>query len=65
MKYFIGLVQDIFGRFGRFPTTIPPVGAGLYTQAQHIDTDFYDKFYKEGAYLESHARHKELWHDEN
>lgn len=65
VKYFIGLVQDIFGRFGRFPTTIPPVGAGLYTQAQHIDTDFYDKFYKEGAYLESHARHNELWHDED
>lgn len=63
-KYFVGLVQDIFARFGRFPVTIAPVGAGLYTQAQHIDTDFYDRFYKEGAYLDSHARHKELWHSE-
>jgi hypothetical protein len=62
--YFVGLVQDIFARFGRFPATIAPVGAGLYTQAQHIDTDFYDKFYKNGAYLESHARHNELWHSE-
>jgi hypothetical protein len=33
-----------------------------YVQAQHIDTDFYDKYYAEGSYLETHARHMETWH---
>jgi len=33
-----------------------------YVQAQHIDTEFYDKHYKPGAYLETHERHMETWH---
>jgi hypothetical protein len=31
-------------------------------QAHHIDLEFYDKFYKPGAYLETHAKHAEQWH---
>jgi hypothetical protein len=31
-------------------------------QAHHLDTDFYDAHYGEGAYLPSHAEHLELWH---
>jgi len=65
VAYFIDLVAEIFTRYGRFPTTIHPVGIGLYTQAQHIDTEFYDRFYKDGAYLDTHARHKALWHGED
>jgi hypothetical protein len=33
-----------------------------FVQAHHIDTDFYDKHYKEGAYLHTHAEHFEHWH---
>jgi hypothetical protein len=33
-----------------------------YVQAQHIDLDFYDRFFKPGAYLRTHAEHLERWH---
>jgi hypothetical protein len=33
-----------------------------FVQVHHIDTDFYDKFYQEGAYLLSHAAHMDTWH---
>jgi hypothetical protein len=31
-------------------------------QAHHLDLEFYDKFYKPGAYLRTHAGHMEKWH---
>jgi hypothetical protein len=62
VRYLQSLAQDIHDTFGRFPATQPSVGVGPFTQAQHIDLDFYDRFYKDGAYLESHARHQQLWH---
>jgi hypothetical protein len=34
----------------------------MYLQAHHIDLDFYDEFYKPGAYLETHAKHMVRWH---
>jgi hypothetical protein len=35
----------------------------MYLQAHHLDLDFYDHFYEPGAYLQTHARHMEFWHD--
>ena len=34
----------------------------MYLQAHHIDLDFYDEFYKPGAYLKTHANHMTRWH---
>lgn len=62
VAYFIDLVAEIYDRYGRFPTEVAPVGVSIYTQAQHIDTAFYDRFYKPGAYLETHRTHDALWH---
>lgn len=62
VRYLGTLAQDIYETFGRFPATQPSVGVGPFTQAQHIDLDFYDRFYKDGAYLDTHARHDALWH---
>ena len=31
-------------------------------QAQHIDLDFYDRFFRPGAVLDTHRRHFEVWH---
>jgi hypothetical protein len=28
----------------------------------HLDTEFYDAHYKEGAYLDTHAEHMNRWH---
>ena len=54
--------QYIYDTFGKFPGTVPSIFVGTYLQAHHLDLEFYDEFYKPGAYLETHARHLEEWH---
>lgn len=54
-------VHDIFGKF---PGTVPSMFLIMYLQAHHIDPDFYDTFYKPGAYLKTHAMHMARWHPE-
>jgi hypothetical protein len=54
--------QYIYDTFGKFPGTTPSMFAIMYLQAHHLDLDFYDKFYKPGAYLNTHANHMENWH---
>jgi hypothetical protein len=54
--------QYIFDSFGKFPGTVPSLFIMNYLQAQHIDTDFYDTFFKPSAYLPTHATHLERWH---
>lgn len=63
VRYIGTVAQDIYDTYGKFPATQPSVGVGAYTQAHHIDMDFYDKFYKDGAYLQTHADHQRVWHD--
>jgi hypothetical protein len=38
--------------------------AGALVQAHHLDLDFYDRFFKPGAYLRTHAEHMQRWHGE-
>jgi hypothetical protein len=33
-----------------------------HLQAHHLDLEFYDRFYKPGAYLRTHAEHMQRWH---
>jgi len=54
--------QYIFDTFGKFPGTVPTVFIMNYVQAHHLDLDFYDRFFKPGAYLETHAAHMRRWH---
>lgn len=54
--------QYIFDTFGKFPGTVPSMFLIMYLQAHHIDLDFYDKFYKPGAYLRTHLEHMKKWH---
>jgi hypothetical protein len=54
--------QYVFHTFGRFPGTVPTVFIMNYVQAHHLELDFYDRFFKPGAYLRSHAEHMERWH---
>jgi hypothetical protein len=48
--------------WGKFPGTVPSVWIMNFLQAQHLDVEFYDRFFKLGAYLETHRRHFETWH---
>jgi hypothetical protein len=54
--------QYIYDTFGKFPGTVPSMFLIMYLQAHHIDLDFYDKFFKPGAYLKTHATHMARWH---
>jgi hypothetical protein len=55
--------QYVFDAFGKFPGTVPTVFIMNYVQAHHLDLDFYDRFFKPGAYLRTHAEHMKRWHD--
>jgi hypothetical protein len=56
--------QYIFDTFGKFPGTVPSIFVITYLQAHHLDLEFYDTFYKPGAYLKTHANHMKRWHPE-
>ncbi|MGF1636260.1 MAG: hypothetical protein ACFCUU_04250 [Cyclobacteriaceae bacterium] len=56
--------QYIYDKYGKFPGIRSTIMMPGFVQAHHIDTDFYDKYYKEGAYLHTHAEHMANWHSE-
>lgn len=57
------IAQYIYDKYGKFPGTRSTIMLPGFIQAHHLDTDFYDTYYHEGPYLETHARHLELWHE--
>jgi hypothetical protein len=56
--------QYVFDTFGKFPGTVPSMFVITILQAHHLDLEFYDKFYKPGAYLRTHDEHMARWHSE-
>jgi hypothetical protein len=54
--------QYVYDTFGKFPGTVPSMFLIMYLQAHHIDLEFYDKFFKQGSYLQTHATHMDRWH---
>jgi hypothetical protein len=54
--------QYVLDTFGKFPGTVPSVFIMNYVQAHHLDLEFYDRFFKPGAYLGTHAEHMARWH---
>jgi hypothetical protein len=54
--------QYMYDTYGRFPATVPTFYMRAYTQAHHLETGFYDKFYGPGFYLDTHRTHMEKWH---
>jgi hypothetical protein len=54
--------QYIYNTYGKFPATVPSIFLLTYLQAQHIDLEFYDHYFKPGAYLPSHKNHMANWH---
>lgn len=59
------LAQYIFDRFGKFPGTVPSIFILNYLQAHHLDLEFYDHHFQQGAYLQTHAEHMARWHDDS
>jgi hypothetical protein len=58
------MARYIHDKYGKFPGIRSTIVLPGYVQAHHLDTAFYDKHYKDGAYLATHAQHAERWHDE-
>lgn len=56
------MAEYVYQTYGRFPASFPTVLLRIYTQAQHLDQEFYDRFFADGAYLHTHAGHMQLWH---
>ncbi len=52
----------VLDTFGKFPGTVPSMFAIMHLQAHHLDLEFYDRFFKPGAYLKTHADHMKNWH---
>ncbi|MCB0214286.1 MAG: hypothetical protein KDJ52_33415 [Anaerolineae bacterium] len=52
----------VFNRYGRFPAYSPPLRTILGFQVNHIDPDFYDRFYHPNALSETQRQHMEQWH---
>jgi hypothetical protein len=58
----IAFCEYIYNRYGRFPAYNGAFRMTLAHQAHHLDLEFYDKFYKPGAYTETQAKHMKRWH---
>jgi hypothetical protein len=56
------ICEYIYNTFGRFPATIDTMLCSLFFQAHHLELEFYDRYYKEGAYTDVHKNHMSLWH---
>ena len=58
----IAYCSYLYETYGRFPAYFGPLRTTLAHQAHHLDLEFYDRFYDQGAYTETQARHQEQWH---
>jgi hypothetical protein len=56
------VAQYIYQKNGRFPATFSTIVLPGFVQALHLDTEYYDKYFQNGAYLKSHAEHMDIWH---
>ena len=62
----IACVKDIctyiYETYGKFPAFNDTTHLLYFIQAHHLDLDFYDKYFKKGAYLQTHVDHFNDWH---
>jgi len=55
----------IYDTYGRFPSHTDAISTpGCWVQAHHLDLEFYDKFYEEGAYTNAQRNHMAIWHSQ-
>ncbi|MDX1636770.1 MAG: hypothetical protein R3281_02295 [Balneolaceae bacterium] len=52
----------LYERYGRFPAYQPPLRTLLGFQVNHVDTEFYDKFYRPEALTDLQREHMKNWH---
>ena len=58
----IAYCEYVHRRYGRFPAYQPPFRTVLGFQVSHVDTEFYDRFYRPEALSETQRGHMKQWH---
>lgn len=58
------VARYVYRKHGRFPGTIPTMMLPGFVQAHHIELEYYDTHFQQGAYLRTHAEHMARWHPE-
>ncbi|HEV8490228.1 MAG TPA: hypothetical protein VGQ58_10620 [Candidatus Limnocylindrales bacterium] len=58
----IAYCNYVMDHYGQFPANYGPFRTLMAFQAHHIDMQFYDRFYKDGAYTDEHRQHLARWH---
>jgi hypothetical protein len=56
------VAQYIHDAHGCFPGTFSTIVLTGFVQAVHLDTEYYDTHFQDGAYLRTHAEHWQRWH---
>jgi hypothetical protein len=52
----------VYETYGRFPGSLDAMHLMWFMQAHHLDTEYYDRFFRTGAYGPTHATHLATWH---
>jgi hypothetical protein len=52
----------VYETYGRFPGSLDAMHLMWFMQAHHLDTDYYDRYFRSGAYGHNHATHLATWH---
>jgi hypothetical protein len=58
----VAYCEYVYDRYGRFPAYAPPLRTVLGFQVNHVDSEFYDKFYRTEALAEAQRHHLRDWH---
>ncbi|MFQ5843121.1 MAG: hypothetical protein ACE5I8_11880, partial [Thermodesulfobacteriota bacterium] len=56
------ILNYIWDTYGRFPATVDPCSTAIFYQAQHLELEFYEKFYPPGTCSPAHEEHFRQWH---
>ncbi len=59
----IACCEYVYGRYGRFPCYSPPLRTVLGFQVNHVDLDFYARYYRPEAVSETVRNHFGCWHE--
>jgi hypothetical protein len=58
----IAYCEYVYRRYKRFPAYLPPIHTISGFQVSHLDTEFYDHFYRPEALSETQREHMAHWH---
>jgi len=58
----VAYCEYVYTRYGRFPCYAPPLRTVLGFQVNHLDIEFYDRFYRPSSLTEAQRQHMEHWH---